>query len=121
MAKIFLTMMLTPLEALVDNPGKSVTLVGDDIDLIVLLLYHTQERRLFPGEPLFHTKKSTWDINLLVDSVKGQPFLQHSILSLHAISVCDTISRSFNKGKLKFFGVSGEDTEYWEAAGKRIL
>ena len=47
--------------------------------------------------------------------MKGQPFMQHSILSLHAISGCDTTSRSFNKGKGKFFGVSGEDTEYWEA------
>ena len=63
------------LEALVDNPGKSVTLVGDDTDLIVLLLYHTQERRLFPGEPLFSTKESTWDISLLVDSVKGHAAL----------------------------------------------
>ena len=26
-----------------------------------------------------------------------------------------TTSRLFNKGKVKFFGVSGEDTEYWEA------
>ena len=34
---------------------------------------------------------------------------------MHTISGCDTISRSFNKGKVKLFGVSGEDTEYWEA------
>ena len=67
--------VLTPLEALADNPGKAVTLVGDDTDLIVLLLYHTQERRLFPGEPLFSTKESTWDISLLVDSVKGHAAL----------------------------------------------
>ena len=70
--------VLTPFEALVDNPDKA--LVGDDTDLIVLLLYHTQERLLYPGEPLFCTKKSTWDISLLFDSVKGQPFIQHNIL-----------------------------------------
>ena len=41
--------------------------------------------------------------------------MQHSILSLYVISGCDTTSRPFNKGKVKFFGVRGEDTEYWEA------
>ena len=86
-----------------------MTLVGDDTDLIVLLLYHTKVRRLFPGELFFRTKKSTWDISLLVDSVQGQPFMQHSILSPQSPPVTQPPDRSTRARH------SGEDTEYWEA------
>ena len=62
-------MMLTALEALVDNPGRAVTLVGDGPATVS----HQGETTLPRGTLLPHqeSKKSTWDIRLPVDSVKS--------------------------------------------------
>ncbi len=44
--------------------------------------------------------------------------MNHSILSLHAVSGCDTTSRIFGKGKAKFFSVDSSDADYWAAITK---
>ena len=98
------------------SPTKCVTVVGDDTDLIVLILHRTRNSVLTPGKLYFRTKKWSWDIALLVACVKDQPYMKHSILSLHANSGCDTTSRIFRKGKVKYFNINKDDDSYWTAA-----
>ena len=105
----------TAITALTDSPAKCVTVVGDDTDLIVLLLNRTKNCVPRAGQLYFRTKKWSWDIALLIDSIKDQGYMKHSILSLHAISGCDTTSRVFGKGKSKFFLVDRDVEEYWAA------
>lgn len=105
----------TAIVASTNSPNKCVTVVGDDTDLIVLILRRTRDSTLTPGKLYFRTKKWHWDIALLVDSIKDKPYMKHSILSLHANSGCDTTSRIFGKGKAKFFNIDKDDEEYWAA------
>ena len=76
-------------------------LIGDDTDLLVLLLYHREmdgHDLCLSSEPKQHTQKNkVWYIkqakHLLGSSVCG------NILSMHAILGCDTTSHLFGLGK----------------------
>ena len=85
-------------------------MVGDDTDLIVLLLHKKKEMELNTAQLFFRTKKWHWDIALLAACVRKKPFMRH-ILSFNSVSGCNTTSRIFMKGK-KFFGIPEADTEY---------
>lgn len=74
---------------------------GEDIDLLVLLIALIPEENnikfLKPGKgktenQIYYTHKA--------QKIKG---IKRSILLLHAISGCDTVSCFFNVGKLKHF------------------
>ena len=73
-------------------------LVGDDTDLIVLLLYHsnpTGKGLFFAPEPKKNAKQRVWDLKQAKRDIG--PFV--CILFLHALLGCDTTSRLFGIGK----------------------
>ena len=74
-------------------------LIGDDTDLLVLLLYHDEPRKnmFFAPEPKKNAKSRVWDIKQ-VKSDLGSFICKH-ILFAHAISGSDTTSRLFGLGK----------------------
>ena len=79
---------------------QSTVLVGDDTDLLVLLLHHsiiTSKDLFFAPEPKKNAKRRVWDIKNSKSSIG--PFVCQHILFLHALSGCDTTSRLFGIGK----------------------
>ena len=66
-------------------------MVGDDADLIVLLLHNTKDMEL--NILFFCTKKWHWDIALLAACVRKKPFVRH-ILSCCSVSGCNKTSES---------------------------
>ena len=85
---------------------RCVTVVGDDTDLIVLLLHKTKDIEL-------NTAQLRRDLTLLATCVRRKPFIRH-ILSFYLVSGCNTTSRIFMKGK-QVFGIPEADTEYWRS------
>ena len=67
---------------------RSVTIVGDDTDLLVLMLHHLS--------PSHH------DIRTLKDHIN--PDVAASLLFLHALTGCDTVSRQYGIGKVMAMG-----------------
>ena len=73
-----------------------VVVVGDDTDLLVLLLHHFD---LGSHNPIYlQTSSKTISIPVLQTSL--DPTLSQSILFIHALSGCDTTSRPYGIGKL---------------------
>ena len=95
------------------QPNIIVTVHGNDTDLLVLLVHYfgasTSDRKL-----LLKTKTASWDIGKLVLAINNEVF-HPRFLALHALSGCDTTSRTYGKGKDKFYNVDKENTRYWEA------
>ena len=82
------------------SESQATTLVGDDTDLLILLLYHydPQSRELFfRPEPRQNTRSRTWAIK----EVKGAlgEKLCGNLLFLHSFLGCDTTSRVYGLGK----------------------
>ena len=78
----------------------NTVVVGDDTDLLVLLLYHTKLQSFdifFAPEPKKNSKCRTWDIKKV--KAKLGPLICSHILFLHAMLGCDTTSRLYNVGK----------------------
>lgn len=92
-----------------------VSIVGEDIDLLVLLLHHTPAdiNILFvkPGkaksETLYYSTKSLQT---------SSPNLKDCVLLLHAFSGCDTTSAFFRKGKVSSFKLLMKNTKLKEIA-----
>ena len=79
---------------------QNTVLVGDDTDLLVLLLHHsiiTSKDLFFAPEPKKNAKRHVWDIKNSKSSIG--PFVCQHILFLHALSGCDMTSRLFGIGK----------------------
>ena len=81
---------------------KPTVLVGDDTDLLVLLLAHVDtchEPVFFAPEPKKRQKKQSriWDIHFLKHKLGN--VLCRRLLFVHAISGCDTTSRLFGLAK----------------------
>ena len=79
---------------------QNTVLVGDDTDLLVLLLHHsitTSKDLFFAPEPKKNAKRRVWDIKNSKSSIG--PFVCQHILFLHALSGCDMTSRLFGIGK----------------------
>ena len=76
--------------------GKYVTVVADDTDVILLLVYHMQGAM---SEMYFCSEKSkkTWSIHDIISNVG--PLVKHHILFLHAWTGCDITSSTFGHGK----------------------
>ena len=78
---------------------QGTVLVGDDTDLLVLLLYHsnpTGKGLFFAPEPM-NAKQRVWDLKQAKRDIG--PFVCKHILFLHALLGCDTTSRLFGIGK----------------------
>ena len=97
-------------KAIESADNQDTTLVGDDTDLLVLLLYHTKltsYNLFFAPEPRKNAKKRVWDIMKAKNNLG--PFTCKHILFLHALLSCNTTSRLFGIGKgdvLKKFKVN---------------
>ncbi len=78
-----------------------IIVVGDDTDLLVLLIYHTDLRAkqvFFAPEVKANSKKNrVWNIKHLKNTLGGD--VCHNILFIHAILGCDTVSRIHGLGK----------------------
>ena len=76
--------------------GRDVTVVADDTDVILLLVYHMKETM---ADIYFCSDKSrkTWNIRDIIKSVT--PLVKHHVLFLHAWTGCDTTSAIFGQGK----------------------
>ena len=88
------------LKAVESAKTMKTVLVGDDTDLLVLLLYHAELQSFdlyFAPEPKKNSKCRTWDIKK-VKAKLGSLICSH-ILFLHAMLGCDTTSRLYNIGK----------------------
>ena len=87
--------------------GNEVTVVADDTDILVLLIYHWKINMAtvyFKSE----TKKTMWKVQDLIANA-GELLTSH-ILFIHAWSGCDTTSTTFGQGKtflLKNFMAKG--------------
>ena len=75
---------------------KSVTVVADDTDVFVLLIYHYKDGM---NDVYFHSDKAckTWEIGQIVTNIG--PVMQHHLLFLHAWTGCDSTSAIYGHGK----------------------
>ena len=70
---------------------QAAVLVGDDTDLLILLLYHAGNlghKIYFAPEPKKNTKSYVWDISEI--QMKLGPYLCNQMLYIHAMLGCDT-------------------------------
>lgn len=82
--------------------GKTAVIVGEDIDLLVILIGRT----LFYDQEIFFRKVGKGNVKTEIYSSKSfdkYPNSKRHILFLHALSGCDTTSALFKKGKKNFF------------------
>lgn len=82
----------------------STTLIGEDTDLLVLLLYHMKLDRksvFFRSDNKSRSQISVYNINKL--KILLGPVLCSHLLFIHTFTGCDTTSRIFGVGKKPFF------------------
>ena len=94
--------VLIVLKALELANTKDTVLIGDDTDLLVLLLSkdmpQSSKKIFFAPEPKkIHSKTRIWDIKQV--KVDLGSFICQHLLFLHALSGCDTTSRLYGIGK----------------------
>ena len=78
----------------------NVVLVGDDTDLLILLLHQQYEGKhdvFFAPEPKKNSKARFWDVKDVKESLGS--FICKHILFIHAMLGCDSTSRVFGLGK----------------------
>ena len=87
----------------------NVTVVGDDTDLLVILIDMTRNLNLNRWKILLSTKTNIYDLKSVITSlgVKGAS----SILLLHSFTGCDTVSRIFGVGQGRLLNIRGKLTE----------
>ena len=78
---------------------RSVAVVGDDTDLLVLLLHH-----LSPRHHVIFLQTASKILNIRILQEHLAPGLTASLLFLHAITGCDTTSRPHSIGKVTQHG-----------------
>ena len=76
-----------------------VTVVGDDIDLFVILLHRIHVNEQSSSGLFFSTKTCVYDVNAVKNQL-GHPVVS-MILLIHAFTGCDTTSRILGIGKDK--------------------
>ena len=88
--------MSTALDASKEKP---VTVVADDTDVAVMLIYHWNEEL---SDIYFHKERGDkcWSIR---EALKSLSSIKQHILFIHAWSGCDSVSAIFGKGKASFF------------------
>lgn len=83
-----------------DNAQETDTvLVGDDTDLLVLLLYHvkSEHHKVYFKSSSSKTEARIWKIQAVQDSIGAD--ICDNILFVHAIGGCDTTSSVYGLGK----------------------
>ena len=87
----------------------NVTVVGDDTDLLVILIDMTRNLSLNRWKILLSTKTNIYDLKSVITSlgVKGAS----SILLLYSFTGCDTVSRIFGVGQGRLLNIRGKLTE----------
>ena len=87
----------------------NVTVVGDDTDLLVILIDMTRNLSLNRWKIFLSTKTNIDDLKSVITSlgVKGAS----SILLLHSFTGCDTVSRIFGVGQGRLLNIRGKLTE----------
>ena len=102
----------------IESSISSITVViGDDTDLLVLLLCHAMQERyniFFKNEPKKGKHGRVWDINLIQNSLG--PDCCRRLLFAHAILGCDTTSRLNGLGKGLSLRKLESDTDFQKAA-----
>ena len=78
---------------------RSVVVVGDDTDLLVLLLHH-----LSPEHHVIFLQTASKILNIRILQDHLAPNLTASLLFLHAITGCDTTSRPYSRAAQKVDG-----------------
>lgn len=104
--------VLIVLTAIESAQHHDTVLIGEDTDLLILLLHHIKDAKnnvFFRSEPRKMSLKPTrcWDIKT-ARSLLGPPLCDHLIF-LHAISGCDTTSRLYGVGKQAVLTKSRKD------------
>lgn len=97
------TLIVTTAVAMSDNfPEGAVAVVSDDTDIMVLLIHYCQKKLFMirPGKLSKPNKIS--NISALQQKLGN---LKDVILSVHAISGCDTTSAMFNRGKINLVNI----------------
>ena len=87
-------------KAMVSAAENKVVLVGDDTDLLVLLLHQQYEGKhdvFFAPEPKKNSKARIWDVKDVKERLGS--FICKHILFIHAMLGCDSTSRVFGLGK----------------------
>ena len=82
----------------------SATLIGEDTDLLVLLLYHMKPGRksvFFHSDNKSRSQVRVYNINKLKNLLG--PHLCSHLLFIHALTGCDTTSRCFGVGNETYF------------------
>ncbi|XP_076677413.1 uncharacterized protein LOC143373765 [Andrena cerasifolii] len=92
------------------NLTSTTIVVGEDIDLLVLLTARTPANKIIyflkPGKAQHQSEIYRWDTLYTSKSLSAFATCQNHILFLHAISGCDTTSAFYRRGKksiLKMF------------------
>lgn len=81
-----------------NNGSKNVVIVGDEIDLLVLLIHHGKSNNIFMLRP---GKKTTKTSHIaVIQSALGNA--KENILTINAISGTPNISAFYKKGKVSF-------------------
>ena len=84
-----------------------IVVVADDIDIIVMLLYHWREE--FQEVTFFQERaQKGWSIKTVSPSLKS---IREHLLFIHAWSGCDTVSAPFGKGKVSFLNLVKKSDE----------
>ena len=96
---------------------KTTTLIGEDTDLLILLLHHMDSRK---KTLYFHSDKKSkeqrvYNINTLKECL-GQR-LCSQLLFIHAFAGCDTTSRVFGMGNKTFFQKAAKGDKELESRG----
>ena len=78
---------------------RSVTIVGDDTDLLVLMLHH-----LSPSHHDIFLQTASKIINICTLQDPINPDVAASLLFLHAPTGCNTVSRQYGIGKVMAVG-----------------
>lgn len=92
------TLIVTTAVAISDNlPEGTVAVVSEDTDIIVLLIHYCHKKMFMIRPGKVSKPNKIIDIPALQQKLGD---LKNVILSVHAISGCDTTSAVFNKGKI---------------------
>jgi len=94
--------LLIVMTALASAQNTTTVLIGDDTDLLMLLIHHTTcdvHDVYLTAEPKANVRKATrcWNIKATQDALG--PVICGTILFIHAILGCDTVSRIHGMGK----------------------
>jgi hypothetical protein len=104
--------------AVASSRSQDTVLVGDDTDLLVLLLHHVEvdsHELFFAPEPKQSSKKNRiWCVKQTKESIG--PFVSENILFAHAVLGSDTTSRPFGLGKGLAVNKLRNDAEFRQLA-----